>query len=66
MWLFGNSNLEGKPTFKDDNDGLYSIIEYEHNFVYSSGYYHASFIAYGRVLAPIAGMYTFYIWSDGG
>ena len=64
MWSFGNSNWEGKPTFKVD-DYMYSLIYYAESFVYNSGYYHASIIAYGRVFAPITGMYTFYIWSRG-
>ena len=63
-WSFGNSNWEGKPTFKVDDD-MYSIIDFTESFVYSSGYYHGSIIAYGRVFAPITGMYTFTILSRG-
>ena len=62
MWSFGNSNWEGMPKFTVDD----SEIQFEESYVYSSGYYHTSIIAYGRVLAPITGMYTFYIWSTGG
>ena len=64
MWTFGNSNLEGMPTFKVDD----SVFYYDESFVYdySSGYYHANIIAYGRVLAPITGIYTFFIKVRGG
>ena len=65
-WSFGNSNWEGKPTFKVNDYAFSSIISYIESFVYSSGYYHASIIAYGRVLAPITGTYTFYIGSTSG
>ena len=61
MWSFGNSNWEGMPKFTVDD----SEIQFEESYVYSSGYYHASIIAYGRVLAPITGTYTFFIWSIG-
>ena len=61
MWSFGNSNWEGMPKFTVDDN----FINYIESFVYSSGYYHASIIAYGRVLAPITGTYTFYIYSSG-
>ena len=66
MWSFGNSNWEGMPTFNYVTDGfMLSIIEYEESFVYSSGYYHASVIVYGRVFAPITGMYTLFNLSRG-
>ena len=61
MWSFGNSNWEGMPKFTVDD----YYIHYEESFVDSSGYYNATIIAYGRVFAPVTGMYTFEIGSSG-